>query len=159
MSKKATSPIPEGMNTVTPQLIFNGDCDKALALYPKAFGAKLVYEADKAPDGKIMHAMIKIGDSNIMLADNFSNPDTVSKSDLWLYVEDCDDLYGKAVKAGCSVTMPMADAFWGDRLGQVRDPFGHTWNIASRKLVLTPDEMKERETEWIDSSKESYTPV
>jgi PhnB protein len=158
MPKKAYSPIPLEMNTVTPYLVFNGDCSKALELYPKAFDAQLVFDVDKTPDGKIMHAMMKIGDSNIMLSDMFSIPENATglKTNLWLYVKDCDSLFNKAIGAGCSVTMPMEDAFWGDRLGQVMDPFGHTWNIASRKWVLTPDELKEREARWMNSRKQEF---
>jgi uncharacterized glyoxalase superfamily protein PhnB len=155
MPRKVKSPIPEGMNTVTATLAFRGDCVKALELYPRAFGAKVVYPAEKTPDGKVMHAMIKIGDSNIMLSDSFAPPDNPAglKSILWLYVKDCDAFYNKAVAAGCSVAMPLADAFWGDRLGQVTDPFGHTWNIASRKWVLTPKEMKAATEEWLKTGK------
>ena len=158
MTEKAMNPIPEGVNTVTPYLLFYGECSKALELYPKAFDAKLVGETDKAPDGKIMHAMMKIGDSNIMLSDTF-NPDSKSlpghRMNLWMYVADSDALFEKATSAGCTVTMPIEDAFWGDRVGQVMDPFGHTWSIASRKLMLTPDEIKERESQWIESRKET----
>jgi PhnB protein len=155
MAQKATNPIPDGMNTVTTYLSFNGDCGNALEIYPKAFDAKVPFQADKTPDGKIMHAMIKIGDSNIMMSDIFCPPEDAAglKSNVWLYVKDCDDLYNKAIKAGCSVTMPMEDVFWGDRLGQVKDPFGHYWNIASRKWMLTPEEMKQREDEWMKSKK------
>lgn len=155
MPTKATSPIPEGMNTVTTYLVFTGNCGKALELYPKAFGATLPFPPEKSPDGKIMHAMIKIGDSNIMLSDTFNDPKDATglKSNLWLYVKDCDDLFKKAVAAGCTVTMPMEDVFWGDRLGQVKDPFGHTWNIASQKMILTPQEMKEAVANWMKSNK------
>lgn len=155
MPKKAKIPIPEGMKTVTPSLAFRGDCLKALDLYPRAFGAKVVFPAEKTSDGKVMHAMIKIGNSNIMLSDTFAPPGNTAgqKSILWLYVKDCDALYNKAVAAGCTVAMPIADAFWGDRLGQVTDPFGHVWNIASRKWVLTPEEMKAASEEWLKTGK------
>jgi PhnB protein len=151
MPKKASNPIPEGMNTVTAYLVYTGDCAEALALYPKALGAKIIWPPDKTPDGKIMHAMIRIGDTNIMLSDTFAKKSAATglRSNLWLYVDDCDALFKKAVKAGCTVTMPMEDAFWGDRLGQVMDPFGHTWNIASHKLDLTPEEMRKAEDEWM----------
>jgi PhnB protein len=158
MPTKASNPIPEGMNTVTTSLVFNGDCAKALVFYQNAFGAKVPFAPEKTPDGKVLHAMIKIGDSNIILSDTYSDPDhaTGLKSNLWLYVKDCDGFYDKAIRAGCSATMPVEDAFWGDRVGQVKDPFGHTWNIASRKWILTPDELKEREQEWMRSYKEEF---
>jgi uncharacterized glyoxalase superfamily protein PhnB len=144
------------MNTVTPYLVFNDGCERALALYQNAFGAKVVFEPEKTPDGKVMHAMMKIGDSNVILSDTFSNPENASglTSNLWLYVEDCDAVYERAIAAGCTATMPVEDAFWGDRVGQVKDPFGHTWNIASRKWIFTPEELKEREQEWMRSYKE-----
>jgi PhnB protein len=154
MPQKATKPIPDGINTVTPYLVFTGNCSEAIDFYQKALGAKLVYAADKSPDGKVMHATLKIGDSNIMLSDTWQKGDGLSglKSNLWLYVDDADVFYNRAVKAGCEVVMKMADAFWGDRLGEVRDPFGHTWNFATRKWVLTPEEVKDAEAKWLKSA-------
>jgi uncharacterized glyoxalase superfamily protein PhnB len=145
------APVPEGMNTVTPYLVFTGDCSKALDFYQKALNAKMEWPAEKTPDGKVMHAMVKIGDSNIMLSDTFQNPDNITglKTNLWLYVDDSDAYYNRAVKEGCEVVMKIEDVFWGDRIGEVKDPFGHTWNFASRKFILTPEEMKKREEEWM----------
>jgi uncharacterized glyoxalase superfamily protein PhnB len=154
MPKKAPSPIPEGIRTVTPYLVFNGDCSKALEFYQKALGAQMQLPAEKSPDGKIMHAMLKIGDSNIMLSDTFQNPEgaTGMKTNLWLYVEDSDEYFTRAIQAGCAVVMKMEDVFWGDRIGEVKDPFGHTWNFASRKWILTPEEMRKRREEWMKSA-------
>jgi PhnB protein len=151
MPKKALTPIPEGVHTVTPYLIFAGDCGKALEFYQKALGAQLPMPPSKAPDGKIMNAFLKIGDSMIMLSDTFHHPDKVAgmKTNLWLYVDDSDAYFNRAIKAGCGVTMKMEDAFWGDRVGQVIDPFGHIWNFATQKWILSPQEMKRGEDEWL----------
>ena len=151
MPQQATELVPKGMNTVTPYLVFTGDCGKALDFYQKALGAQLPMPPEKTPDGKIMHAMMKIGDSNIMLSDSFQPKSRITglKSNLWLYVDNADAYYERAIKEGCKSVMKMEDAFWGDRLGEVKDPFGHTWNFATRKWVLTPEEMKQAEKEWM----------
>lgn len=153
MPKKAAQPVPKGMQTVTPVLIFTGNCAEALEFYPKAFNAKVI-TVDKSPDGKILHGIIKIGDSNVMLSDAFW---PVSKGtpvfSLWLYVQDADALYNQAVAAGAEVTMKIEDQFWGDRVGQVKDPYGHLWSIATNKEELTPDEMAQRLAEWLRSIK------
>jgi uncharacterized glyoxalase superfamily protein PhnB len=151
MPQKAPRSVPEGIHNVTPYLVFTGDCNKALDFYQKALGAKLAAPTAKTPNGMIMHAMIKIGDSNIMLSDTFQPADKITglKSNLWVYVDDCDALFKKAVDAGCQVVMPMEDAFWGDRLGEVKDPFGHTWNIATWKWNLSPEEMQKRQEDWL----------
>ncbi len=161
MPKKALKPVPEGMNTVTPYLVFHGDCSKAIDLYQKAFGARMLFNPEKSPDGKIMHAMLRIGDSNIMMSDTFSEQEneTGFRTNLWLYVEDCDAIFAQAVQAGCSVTMPVEDAFWGDRLGQLQDPFGHSWNIATNKWELSTEEMKQAEEEWMKSHQEQFSKV
>lgn len=153
MPKKALKPVPEGMNTVTPYLSFKNKCLEAIDFYQKALDARLVGEIEKTPDGRVMHAMMKIGDSNIMLSDSFRpvNPGT-PMIEMWLYVEDADRIFDQAAKAGCEVTMPIADMFWGDRVGQVKDPFGHIWSIASNVWELTPEEMKEKEKEWLKQS-------
>jgi len=153
MPQKASSPIPAGFHTITPYLVFNGDCDKAIEFYQKAFGAEIVAPAEKTPDGKVMHVMLKIGDSNVMMSDVFMNPENATgmKTNLWLYVNDSDAYFKRAIQAGCAVAMKMEDAFWGDRIGEVKDPFGHTWNFASKRWNVTPDEMKKRQAEWIES--------
>jgi PhnB protein len=157
MPQKAPKPVPDGMHTITVHLWFNGNCNQAVEFYQKAFGAKLAAPPVPTPDGKgIMHAMLKLGDSNIMMADTWpgnweQGPKQGSSASMWLYVEDCDALYNQAVKAGCEVVEEMMDAFWGDRNGKVKDPFGHCWSIASHKWVLTPEEMQERMDEWLKS--------
>lgn len=157
MPQKAPKPVPDGMHTITVHLWFNGNCNEAVEFYQKAFGAKLAAPPVPTPDGKrIMHVMLKLGDSNIMMADAWpgnweQGPKQSSSASMWLYVEDCDALYNQAVKAGCEVVEQMMDAFWGDRNGKVKDPFGHCWSIASHKWILTPEEMQERMDEWLKS--------
>jgi uncharacterized glyoxalase superfamily protein PhnB len=143
---RATRPIPEGFHTVTPSLIVHAAAE-AIEFYARAFGAE---EIDRAttPDGqKIMHATIQIGDSRVMLADEFPEwgcrgPKAIGGTplSLHLYVEDADALFEQAVAAGATVTMPIADAFWGDRYGRLLDPYGHDWGIATRTRDVSPDE-------------------
>ncbi|HLO60873.1 MAG TPA: glyoxalase/bleomycin resistance/extradiol dioxygenase family protein [Bacteroidales bacterium] len=154
MPVKAPKPVPEGMNTVTVQLFYKGNCKEAIEFYKKAFNASVVGNIAHAPDGKIMHAMIKIGDTNLMMSDTFSdyteNGGQLTAS-LFMYVENCDAVYNQAVKAGCTVVHEMTDAFWGDRLGSIRDPFSHFWTIASYKWQLTPEEVAKGQEEWVRS--------
>lgn len=147
MPKKA-KPIPKGFRTVTPHLVVK-DTAAALKFYQKAFGAKK-RGVLKGPGGQgIAHAEFEIGNSILMIGDEMPmmqywvSPQQLSGTTicLSLYVEDCDKLFKKAVKAGCTVVMPLEDQFWGDRYGRVRDPFGYEWAIASHKLDLTPKEI------------------
>ena len=142
-------PVPEGMHTVTPHLVVK-NAAKAIDYYKTAFGAK---ENNRfgAPNGLIMHASIKIGDSTLFLNDEFPemgalSPQSVGGTSvtITLYVEDSDAVFKKAVDAGAKVKMPIADQFWGDRYGCIEDPFGHSWAIASRKEDLTPEQMAKR---------------
>ena len=136
--------------TIIAHLIVN-DAPKALDFYKNAFGAVIV-GVHKTPDGKVMHAELNFGGARLMLADEFpgmgsGSPKTLGGSPVVinLYVpEDVDSLFKQAVAAGAKVEMPLADQFWGDRYGHVRDPFGFQWAIASRKEELTPEEMQER---------------
>ena len=147
MSSKV-SPIPNGYHTITPHIIVN-DTKKAAEFYKNAFGAAIRGIAT-GPDGKVMHAEVKIGDSVLMLNDEFPEwhvlSPTSTKADtavtLHLYVEDADKVYAAAVAAGATPTMPLEDQFWGDRYGKVRDPFGHTWAIATHIKDQSPEEMK-----------------
>lgn len=148
----AVSPIPPGCRTVTPHLVIRGAA-KAIEFYKKAFGAEQVMLMP-GPDGKVMHAEIKIGDSLVFLADEFTSPQTGSPEKLGgtsvsfhIYVADCDALFNRAVSAGAKVMMPMMDMFWGDRFGSVLDPFGHMWSIATHKEDLSPEEMAKRGAE------------
>ena len=142
-------PIPEGYHSVTPYLIVSGASD-AIAFYKKALGAQEVMRlAD--PGGKVHHAEIKIGDSRIMLADEHPelqalSPKTVGGSpvSIHLYVEDVDAAVERAVAAGAKLVRPVADQFYGDRVGGIEDPFGYRWFIATRKEDLTMDEIRRR---------------
>ncbi|MCI0348427.1 MAG: VOC family protein [Acidobacteriales bacterium] len=144
----AVKPIPEGMHTVTPHLVINGAA-KAIDFYKRAFDAEEIGR-HPTPDGRLMHAAIKIGDSHIFLADEF--PEWGSKAPaggpspvvLHLYVEDADKVFNQAVSAGAKSTMPIQNPFWGDRYGQVADPFGHSWSVATRIENVSPEEMKRR---------------
>lgn len=147
---EAARPIPEGLHAVTPHLAVNGAAE-AIEFYKRAFGAREVARS-AGPDGKsVIHAEIRIGDSAIFLADVFpgmgpQSPKTLGNTSviLNLYVENADAVYDRAVKAGGQVVMPIADAFWGDRYGQISDPFGHVWAIATRKEDLSSEEMAQR---------------
>lgn len=140
-------PIPEGYHTLTPFLTVR-DASKAIDFYKKAFGAQERGVA-KGPDGKVMHAEVQIGDSVIMLADEFPDfgalsPESVggSSSGLHIYVNNVDEAFDRAVKAGAHVEMPVMDQFWGDRYGKLKDPFGHKWSIATHIKDMSADEMK-----------------
>jgi len=151
---KAKKAVPEGHHTVTPQLTLD-NAAQAIDWYKKALGAEELSRAT-GPDGKIMHAEIQIGDSRIMLNDPMGGgkgPKAIggSPASLWLYVEDCDALYNRAIAAGAQTFGPMgkmADQFWGDRCGTVSDPHGYLWTIATHKEDLSPQEMKQRQDEF-----------
>lgn len=139
-------PIPEGMHSLTPHLVCAGAAD-AIEFYKKAFGAK---EGGRlaGPDGRLMHAHLTIGDSSLMLVDEMPEwkclgPKALGGSPvtIHLYVEDVDAVVAQAVAAGAQLTMPVADMFWGDRYGQVVDPFGHKWSIATHVRDMSPDEI------------------
>jgi len=143
-------PIPPGFHTVTPNLVVR-DADKAIDFYKRALGAE---ERNRflGPDGKsIMHAEIKIGDSIVMLSEEHPamgcrGPQTVGSTtvDLYLYLEDVDKTFNRAVSAGAKVLMPVADMFWGDRAGKVADPFGHEWMLATHKEDPSQEEIRKR---------------
>lgn len=147
MATPAKKAIPDGMHTLTPHIVCEGASD-AIAFYRKAFNAEEMTRLP-APGGKVMHAAIRIGDSVVMLMDDFPEwgslgPKALKGSPvtLHLYVQDVDAAIKQAVAAGAQVTMPAADMFWGDRYGQVVDPFGHRWSIATHKEDLTPEEIQ-----------------
>jgi PhnB protein len=136
--------IPEGTRTVTPHLVVKG-AKKAIEFYKKAFGASELYHMP-SPQGGIAHAELLFEDSRVYLADEFpggaaQSPKGSTSVVIHLYVPDADAASERAVAAGAKVTMPLMDAFWGDRYGQVRDPFGHVWALATHKVDLTPDQM------------------
>ena len=148
---KARQAVPEGLHTLTPHLILD-DAARAIDWYEKALGAVEVSRSP-GPDGKIMHAQLRIGDSAIYLNDEMGGGKSAkarggSPISMWLYVDDCDALFNRAVAAGATVPDgPMgqiADQFWGDRAGSIVDPHGYHWTIATRKEDLTPEEIRER---------------
>ena len=148
MATQAVKPIPDGMHTLTPHIVCEGASD-ALAFYQKAFNAEELMRLP-GPNGKIMHAAVRIGDSVLMLMDDFPEWGSLGQKALkgtpavlHLYVTDADAAIARAVAAGAQVTMPAADMFWGDRYGQVVDPFGHRWSIATHKQDLTPEEIQQ----------------
>jgi PhnB protein len=147
-----TKPIPDGYHTVTPYLVFD-DAAEAIEFYKKAFGAKERLRME-APGGQIGHAELEIGDSLVMLADAFPQSTTRPPSELggtsagvFLYVDDVDAVVKRATDAGATVTMEVADQFWGDRFGSVKDPFGHSWSVATHVEDVPPEEMAERAKE------------
>ncbi len=142
------NPIPKGMHTLTPGLVLK-DCAKAIDFYKKALGAQEVTRM-QAPDGKsVWHAELRIGDSVVYLGDEMpgmsraaptaANPSPVT---LWLYVQDSDAAYRRAMGAGAKSTMEPADMFWGDRCSGVADPYGYLWSFATRQKEMTDAEMR-----------------
>ena len=145
----AVKPIPEGYHTASIYLAVD-DAAPAIDWYVKAFGAKESVRME-APGGKIGHAELELGDSRIILADPFPQASTRPPKELggtsagaFLYVEDVDALVKQAVDAGATVTMEVADQFWGDRFGTITDPFGHVWSIATHVEDVPPEEIVER---------------
>lgn len=138
----AVKPIPEGYHAVTPYLTVHGAA-KVIDFLKAAFGAKSVNEPMKRPDGKIMHAAVKIGDSLVMIADE-SDMAQATPSSLYVYVPNVDNVYQLAVKAGGKSVMEPADMFYGDRCGAVKDPSGNTWSIATHREDVAPLELAKR---------------
>jgi PhnB protein len=140
--------VPEGFSTLTAHLIVDGAAD-AMDFYKRAFGAEEIGRAPM-PDGKkLMHGLLKVGDSMLMLVDSFpefsaKGPQALGGSPVTLhfYTTDADSAFERAVSAGCTVMMPLADMFWGDRYGKVKDPFGHEWSIATKIKNMSPEEME-----------------
>jgi PhnB protein len=159
MPKKDVKPIPEGYHTVTPYLIVK-DAKRALAYYEKAFGAETKMSMP-TPDGRIMHAEVRIGNSMVFVSDEMGDmapkikaPEStggIVTGSTFLYVPDVDAVFKRAVDAGASVTMPVTDMFWGDRFGKVVDPFGHHWGIATHTEDVAPEEMGRRSAEFMKS--------
>lgn len=136
------------MHTVTPYLVCGG-ASEAIAFYEKAFGATEQMRVS-GPHGRLLHASVRIGDSVVMLTDEFPEmgalgPKTRQGTSvtIHLFVPDADALFARAIKAGAKVRMPLADMFWGDRYGLVEDPFGHYWSIATHLRDMTPAEIEE----------------
>ena len=147
MSTSSVKPIPEGMHSLTPQIVCAGAAS-AIDFYRQAFGATELMRMP-TPDGKIGHAQIRIGNSVVMLTDESAQcgsfgPKTLKGTpvSLYLYVENADAAFERAVAAGATVVMPLADMFWGDRWGYLEDPFGHRWHIASHVRDVEPEKMQ-----------------
>ena len=143
-----TKPIPDGFHSLTPHLVCAGASD-AIAFMTKAFGAVEVSRLAGA-DGMVMNAQLRIGDSMLMVVDEFPDWGSFGPKSLkgtsvtiHLYVEDVDAVVACAVAAGATVTMPVADMFWGDRYGVLQDPFGHAWSVATHQRDLTPQQIAE----------------
>ncbi len=155
---KAAKPVPAGYHTLTPSLTLD-DAAKTIEWYKQALGAEEINRS-LGPDGKITHAEIKIGDSRVMMNDVMMGgrgPNSFggSPASLWLYVEDSDALFNRAVAAGATVQMPLDNQFWGDRAGAVADPAGYTWWIATRKEDMTHEEMEQRAAEFFKQMAQS----
>jgi uncharacterized glyoxalase superfamily protein PhnB len=148
MSKTQVNPIPEGMHTVTPHLVCAGAAD-AIEFYKKAFNAVEIGRT-AGPQGKLLHGLIRIGDSKVMLVDEFPDwgsfgPKSLKGSPvtMHLYVEDVDAFVAHAAAAGAKITMPLQDMFWGDRYCKLEDPFGHHWSVATHVRDVSPEEMQQ----------------
>jgi PhnB protein len=148
--KNPTKAVPDGFHTLTPHLVVKG-ASKAIEFYKKAFGAEEIKRVP-GPDGKsLVHAELKIGDSRLLLVDEFPEmdcrgPQSVGGSpvSIHMFVDDADAAFDRALSAGAEVRMPLADQFWGDRYGVLTDPFGHVWSIATHKEDLTAEQISKR---------------
>ena len=143
--------VPEGMHTITPQLAIDG-CDKAIEWFKKAFGAELLSRAPDPSGKKVWHASMRIGNSIFFVNDVF--PDMgggAQTASLWIYTDNVDQWFKRATEAGAEVAMPMMDMFWGDRMGQLKDPFGNKWNLSQHMKDMTPDEMKKAQDAFVAS--------
>jgi uncharacterized glyoxalase superfamily protein PhnB len=151
----AVKPIPEGYHTLTPYMICR-DAARAIEFYKRAFGAVAKGDVMKGPDGRVMHAELRIGDSVFMVTDENPqygslSPQSIGGSGIGLhiYVEDVDSAFDRAIGAGAVLEMPVADMFWGDRYGKLVDPFGHKWSIATHTRDMSVKEMEEAQEEFM----------
>jgi PhnB protein len=159
MAAKVT-PIPPGFHTLTPHLTVR-NAKEALEFYKQAFGAEVLHVADM-PDGKVMHATVRMGDSILMLNDEMPEHGALSPLSsggsgvtLHIYTENVDDAFARAVAAGATVKMPLADQFWGDRYGVVADPYGFKWSLATRVKELSPEQMQEEQEKMFSAMKKT----
>jgi PhnB protein len=149
----AVRAIPEGYHSITPAIVCKGAA-RAIEFYKEVFHAKEISRMS-GPGGTIGHAEIQIGDSRLMLNDEFPGmahapgPTPVTSNSLFVYSDDVDALFERAVKAGAKVEMPLQNQFWGDRYGKVRDPFGHQWGLAQHVEDVAPAEMERRSKEFM----------
>jgi PhnB protein len=146
---KAVKPIPDNFHSITPNLICR-NVTQAIDYYKKVFGATENMRMP-GPDGKIMHAELKIGDSTFFLGEPMTKaaavpePGITNLMSIYLYVDDVDTVFNRAVTAGARVDTPLQDMFWGDRTGRITDPFGQQWGIATHKEDVAPEDMKRRQ--------------
>jgi PhnB protein len=144
--------IPEGYHTITPSLTCKNTA-QAIDFYKSVFGATEIMRMP-GPGGMIMHAELQIGNSRIMLADEFPGmssapaPGAINPTILFLYLDNVDATFNRAAAAGAKVDMPLTNQFWGDRYGKITDPFGHQWGLAQHIEDVAPDEMMRRSAEW-----------
>jgi uncharacterized glyoxalase superfamily protein PhnB len=148
---EAKQAVPDGYSTVTPIVTYD-DCASAIEWYKRGLGAQEL-SRHIGPDGKVMHAEIQVGNSRLMVHDAMMGAKGAkalggSPIGLWVYVEDCDRLFNRAVEAGAEAQQPVTDMFWGDRCGMLTDPHGLKWTIATHKEDLTTEEMNERSAEY-----------
>ena len=154
--------IPEGYHSISPSLTCR-DAARAIDFYKRVFGASEIMRMP-GPGGKVGHAELRIGDSVIFVSDPFPGMSAASESGgapviyLFLYTEDVDSVFNRAVQAGCRVDMPLADMFWGDRFGKITDPFGHQWGLATHVEDVAPEEMKRRSEEWTKKMAKAASP-
>ncbi len=156
----SVKPIPEGQPRIVPHLTINGGKAKdAITFYQEAFGAELVY-ASEMPDGRVLHAQLRIADGVIFLNDEFRPGPEVTPGGVAinLWTEDAAGLWERAVKAGAEVQMPLMDAFWGSRYGALADPFGHTWAVSQQVEDVAPGEIARRAEEWFADMAEQGMP-
>lgn len=158
MSEQQVDPVPAGYHTVSPILVIR-KANEAVGFYQKAFGAEVLFQQDR-PDGKLMHAALKIGDSIIMLGEECAPHEGHEKCvrspadlegttvSLYLYVNDADSFFQQALDAGAAEILGVQDTFWGDRMGMVRDPYGHVWAVATHTQDLTGEQMEQRMQEF-----------
>jgi PhnB protein len=145
--------VPQGLHSITPHLVVR-EGNKAVEFYQKAFGAQ-AEGVHHTPDGKVMHAELRLGDSRIFLSDEFpgmgtcASPQKLGGSCVTInyYSENVDQVFNKAVSAGATVVMPLSNQFWGDRYGQVKDPFGHVWALGQHVEDVAPEELDRRARE------------
>lgn len=148
-----TDTCAKGFTSITPSLSFK-DCAKAIETYKQALGAKEISRLQMPETGgKIMHAVIEIGNSKLMVSDEFPGCPTASGTAFYLYVDDCDQTIQQAKKSGFEEKMPPMEMFWGDRMGAVSDPFGIQWSIATHKRDVTQDDLEKGAKEFIAQMK------
>jgi uncharacterized glyoxalase superfamily protein PhnB len=155
MTRNHVKPIPDGMHSLTPHLVCAGAAD-AIEFYKRAFNAVETARLP-SPSGRLMHAAVRIGDSTLMLVDEFPDMGSFGPKSLkgspvtiHLFVDDVDATVAQAVAAGATLTMPVQDMFWGDRYGQLEDPFGHHWSVATHQRDLSPAQISEGMAKMFD---------